>query len=59
MTGLPESAEIHAFVRAAMDQDSRLFSIPVKNLLALIGHAACDEENVPQCFLGEFQRYLF
>lgn len=57
--GGPESAEILGSVRAAMGHDSRVFSIPVKNLLALIGHAACDEENVAQCFLGEFERYLY
>jgi hypothetical protein len=48
-------AEIMSIVKFAVEEEGRRFSIAIQDLLALIAHASSDEENIPKCFLTEFE----
>lgn len=49
--------EISAMVRHSVENLKARFSIGVQDLLALVGHAAIDEENVQKCFLSDFEPF--
>ena len=52
-----DTAEIMAILRQAAEQEGRRFTVSIQDLLAIIGHAAGDEENMQQCFLAEFEEH--
>jgi len=49
--------EIMGIIKFCVDEEGRRFCIAIQDLLALIGHAASEDENIPKCFLAEFESY--
>lgn len=50
--------EILAAIQFSVEEEGRRFTIAIQDLLAVVGHAASDEENIAKCFLVEFENYF-